>query len=681
MNKLSFILTIHNHQPVGNFDSLFEKAYQKSYLPFLKILEKHSDIKVVLHFSGVLLSWLKCNHPDFLESLRGFVHEGRVEVLSGGFYEPLLSAIPEEDRIGQIRKLNEFINNEFGYTPRGMWLAERVWEPDLPKSISLAGLEYLPVDDYLFKLSGLDDRELRGYFITEAEGYTVKVFPGNERLRYLIPFKGVEEVISYLKRVYEESNSLMITLADDGEKFGVWPGTYEHVYQNGWLDRFFDALVENTDWLEVTTYAEYLSNTFPSGMVYLPTGSYREMGKWALPPGTSEKYEQVFQTLKKLHDDEKAQYFLRGGFWKNFFTKYPESNHIHKRMLQISKKVHEAINSREVVNREIEDKMLDELWQAQCNDAYWHGLFGGLYLPHLRASLYDHLLKTERLLERATSPGPYIIKEDLDKDGYTDLFISTEVLSIFFTERGGNLCELSYKEKAVNIADILSRRYEVYHGEIENSEFIFDLYRKLSLIDHFLPEDTTLNSFSKGDYKELWDQMDKPYTMFAKEENKYFTIEFCKEGKVLDTETFLKKKILIDKEAPVIKIIYDLTPPKGTFFCTEFNLSFCGSPESLILINPSGEGQDFSGRHGMGCSVNSISRWRGVRAFSMRNKYFDMSVLFKFDEEIGLWHFPIETVSLSEKGLERVYQGTTFIFIPSLHKRSFNFSIIFEKER
>jgi len=75
----------------------------------------------------------------------------------------------------------------------------------------------------------------------------------------------------------------MITLADDGEKFGVWPGTYEHVYQNGWLDRFFDALVENTDWLEVTTYAEYLSNTFPSGMVYLPTGSYREMGKWALP--------------------------------------------------------------------------------------------------------------------------------------------------------------------------------------------------------------------------------------------------------------------------------------------------------------------------------------------------------------------------------------------------------------
>jgi len=29
----------------------------------------------------------------------------------------------------------------------------------------------------------------------------------------------------------------------------------------------------------------------------------------------------------------------------------------------------------------------ERLWQGQANDAYWHGVFGGCYLPHLRRVL------------------------------------------------------------------------------------------------------------------------------------------------------------------------------------------------------------------------------------------------------------------------------------------------------
>jgi alpha-amylase len=76
-------------------------------------------------------------------------------------------------------------------------------------------------------------------------------------------------------------------MGDDGEKFGLWPGTYEHCWgaqnqnpksqeptpNHGWMEEFFRALEENREWLETITLAEY-EQKFPAiGRVYLPTAS------------------------------------------------------------------------------------------------------------------------------------------------------------------------------------------------------------------------------------------------------------------------------------------------------------------------------------------------------------------------------------------------------------------------
>jgi hypothetical protein len=47
-NRVSLCMVIHSHQPVGNFDHVIEEAYQKSYLPFLKVLSRHSHIRLSL---------------------------------------------------------------------------------------------------------------------------------------------------------------------------------------------------------------------------------------------------------------------------------------------------------------------------------------------------------------------------------------------------------------------------------------------------------------------------------------------------------------------------------------------------------------------------------------------------------------------------------------------------------
>jgi len=81
--KIYFILALHNHQPVGNLDEVFERSYLQTYEPFIAVLERFSGIRVALHYSGSLLDWLVEKRPDFIRRLKRLVDGDRVEILGG----------------------------------------------------------------------------------------------------------------------------------------------------------------------------------------------------------------------------------------------------------------------------------------------------------------------------------------------------------------------------------------------------------------------------------------------------------------------------------------------------------------------------------------------------------------------------------------------------------------------
>ena len=135
----TLLLCIHNHQPVGNFDSVMEEASRRAYLPFLETLSRFPGIKATIHYSGYLLRWLAENSPEIIRILKGMISRGQVEILGGGMYEPILALLPERDRQGQLRAMAESVRGCFGVRPEGIWLAERVWEPDLAASLGAAG--------------------------------------------------------------------------------------------------------------------------------------------------------------------------------------------------------------------------------------------------------------------------------------------------------------------------------------------------------------------------------------------------------------------------------------------------------------------------------------------------------------------------------------------------------------
>ena len=245
VGSIRLVLAFHNHQPVGNFDGVFEQAYRDSYQPFLEVLQDYPEIPFGLHTSGSLLEWLEVRHPEYIDRVRNLVASSQIEIIGGAYYEPILSNIPRRDRIGQIQRFSDHLNQLFQTSVRGMWLPERVWEQSFAGDIAAAGLQYTMVDDYHFRCAGIPQSELLGYYLTEDEGRILFMFPDSERLRYLIPFAEPEECIVYLQEIAAKYDNPVIVFGDDGEKFGSWPETHQHVYENGWLRKFLDLLRNN----------------------------------------------------------------------------------------------------------------------------------------------------------------------------------------------------------------------------------------------------------------------------------------------------------------------------------------------------------------------------------------------------------------------------------------------------
>jgi alpha-amylase len=439
---------------VGNFDHVFEEHVRHAYEPFLRRVAERDALPVALHVSGPLLDWL-VEHPNtYLDLLGKLVADGRIELLLSGYYEPILAALPRADRLEQIAWMREALRTRFGVEARGLWLTERVWEPDLAADLASAGVEYVLVDDRHFLVTGLERSDLHVPYLTESDGRAVSVLSIDERLRYLVPFRPPEETAAYFQELKEAGHPLAV-LADDGEKFGGWPGTREWVYERGWLDAFLTMLQElrSEGTVQLVTPRALLAQVPCGGIVYLPTASYREMEAWALPPRAALRLANLEREVgeERLAGPEGA--LIRGGHWRGFLARYPEANRLHKKMVTLSRLCRDRGNppdARRAIGR------------AQCNDAYWHGVFGGLYLPHLRRALWAELARAEGLLRRGESLAWETL--DIDFDGRDEIWIhSSSFSAIVSPARGGAIEELTYFTSRVNVVDVLTRRVEAYH--------------------------------------------------------------------------------------------------------------------------------------------------------------------------------------------------------------------------
>jgi alpha-amylase len=687
MKKVNLLFGIHNHQPIGNFDFVFADAYDKSYLPFIQVLERFPDMKIGLHFSGILLDWLEENRPELINKVAKMVKRGQIEILTGGHYEPILSIIPEDDRIGQIQKLSARVKKLFNYDPTGMWLAERVWEPTLPSSLKNAGVIYTIADDTHFKYAGLTENQLTGYFITEDLGNRTILFPISKKLRYTIPFEDPQVTIDYLREMATESGDNLIVFADDGEKFGVWPNTFDHVFKNGWLERFFKAVTENSDWINVLHFNEALQLHKPLDKIYLPTASYSEMMHWSLFPGTFQAYEDFEHYLKAQDFYEDVHVFVRGGFWRNFLSKYSEVNNMHKKMLRVSQKYW----SIPAAKREKLGEASDALWAGQCNCPYWHGVFGGLYLSHLRDAIYSNLIKAEVQVDDVLGTKfPLMENMDLNADGYDEILVETKYYNAYINKgNGGYIYELDHKPTLKNVLDTMTRRREGYHNKLDQavvpgskktedktasihdlvlakepdlvSKLHYDFYERKTFIEHFLAKDTTLESFAAAKFKELGSFYNASYDiMNAKKSAGAVDISLKSNGELIHEAQTIPIKITKNYkfsnksgEISVNYVIENLTNnPVSIWFGVELNFGLqAGHAHDRYYYCTEKELTDKY--------LDSTGELSQVKSIGLRDEWRNLDILIESDKKVNFWRCPVETISLSEAGFERVYQNST----------------------
>lgn len=669
---VNFILGFHCHQPVGNFDSVFKEVHEKSYSPLIRTLSE-SNLKFCFHASGVLLEWWEKNDPEFISIITKGVESNQIELLGGGYYEPILASIPKNDRIAQLEMLNESLNRLFGKYPEGAWITERIWQPDIILDLKEAGLSYAFLDDFQFFQGGISNGDIDNIFRTEYGGEYLDIFPIHERLRYKIPFANPDESLNEVLYLNGRDSNLSVML-DDGEKMGAWPDTYEWVYgkdsNEGWLKNFIRLANSNLSRIKFDLPSNILNNTAKRVPVYLPISSYREMGEWTLPVEKRHSYEMI-RAANPLAP-------LGEGIWHNFLTRYPEANLLHKRMVNLSYKINCAIKTcnkdKDLIPASF--GMTNELFKSQANDAYWHGVFGGIYLPHIRRAIHKAFISSYSLYKERVKCDVEIEREDFDMDGEKEIQISNNYWLIVYKPSTGSFLALDCLKKDLihSIGDVFCLHNEYDILKLKENSFKKDgvNINNNSNKENYENPPQTIHKDAKYP-SDLSDQdliiypdllpafeikFDGGQIHFkdesVKKDKKSITIKASGFLNNDDDDIFASLKIKIDKS---ISFFIDSKPKISGNLDIIMRLTFPGGDGPAVNIKI---GEDVKGlsdyfKNELGVDIENL--------VYLNDSFWGGSIILKakagsnFSKKYNFVFKPLTTVSLSENGFERIFQG------------------------
>jgi hypothetical protein len=646
-DTVALLFGVHAHQPAGNFPKVVREAHEKCYRPFLDVLERHPEFPFAIHLSGWLMEFLFREFPSDMAKLRAMVGRGQAELFGGGDTEPVLAAIPEQDRRDQILALNRRIRRHFGVWPRGAWLTERVWEATVVPALAESRIEYVTVDDYHFLCAGQPQDRLDGHFSTEENCCRLDVLPISEALRYKFPFAPVPDAVGFLENMKPGGAAIYF---DDIEKFGIWPETHEWVFGRRWLEDFIESVTRSPR-IEALRYADYHGAHQSRGVVYLPTVSYIEMSEWTLPPQSAERFSKLVERARHEGTFGQDKVYLRGGHWRNFFSRYPESNWMHKRMELASLRFHSLPHEKQT------GRMRSDLHLAQANDAYWHGLFGGIYLPHLRRQVYSAIARLEAAVD-VVAARPSVERIDLDFDDLPEVFLwCPELLAVVKPHAGASICELTHYGLAHNFADTLTRREEHYFDKIRaqtassapSDGGVASIHDRVGYRTRVTPSDLGVDTYARAMFLDFWKSGGGTAT-FIEYEPLPTRGAACANFAGRTGDVAWRKRVKVASRG--LTVTYDVSAQAGAsgILTVELNVAMpsCDGPGGAYVV--SGEKR-----------ARFDERLEVARCSSLRLADSELggSLILAASTPAEIVAEPLYTVSQSEAGFEKIMQAAT----------------------
>jgi alpha-amylase len=403
------------------------------------------------------------------------------------------------------------------------------------------------------------------------------------------------------------------------------------------------------------------------------------MTEWALPVEQQIVHQSLVHELETDPRWNDLKVFMRGGFWRNFKVKYPESNEMYARMMYVSRLLQRA--EQDQCPADVVRRARQWLYQGQCNCSYWHGAFGGVYLPHLRNAVYQNLIAAENALEvwrRGDEAWVEATADDYNFDGLQEVRLANDQLALWVNpQAGGQLYELDVRKNGHNLLATMQRRPEAYHQKItaghqedahgaasihdrvvlkrdDLAEFLqYDPRMPKSLVDHFWPIDVALEDVCGGTAMDQGDFADGKYQTTIRRNPTRIQLLMTRSGSVNGQIVKITKGLTLNAGSDQIEIAYlleGLNADTPIQFGCEFN--FAGLPDGQDDRYFSvGEQQHRMGQ--LGSRLNLL----GEDRMQLHDHWLGLEVGFVFEGPTDVWTYPIAAVSQSESGFELVHQS------------------------
>jgi alpha-amylase len=170
-------------------------------------------------------------------------------------------------------------------------------------------------------------------------------------------------------------------------------------------------------------------------------------------------------------------------------------------------------------------------------------------------------------------------------------------------------------------------------------------------------------SFRKCEYQEEGDFINGLYEIDVSRKGKTREILFSRLGNLRkdgnEAPIKVEKRFIPYLDRSVLKADYRITylgeEKRRTNFGIEFNIN-------LLAGDAPDRYYDIPGLHLEDRKLGSLGELRDISEVRLVDEWNRMSVFLKVDRRSNLWRFPIETVSLSESGFEKIFQGSCLFF-------------------
>lgn len=592
-----------------NFEeySEYKSVYENFYKPLISFLYANPEFYFSFYFTGPEFDYIKEKNPELIEVLKKLVNRKQVELLGGGYYNPVFPLLFPMDRTGQVELLSSTIRKSIGKRPRGVYLCASAWDPSLVTSFESCGMDYVELDSSLMQ----KDKNIYRPIVMADRGKCIKVMPVQSEFNPR-ENESPEAYIQRVKKAVEKISKNDQSITDDPYCASIIlnKNSIQPVLADKWMENFLTLIKEKySDFLQLALPGNIIKQSTSFIQSYIHAGISADIAKWA-----KSAYQQV-----ELKDESVNIY--------DFMQTYKRSQALYNRMIFVSL----------LVNQCKGDKMRKKnareyLWEAQTGNAYVCKSSGILVSSEERQNAYRKLTDAEKLVRECEEFKESVSSFDYNGDGLFEYVCRMDKFNACINRKGGSIFELNIMKKSGNYADNMSRVMPLdnCNDNYEKGLFVDHLFEKKEYENYINGRPCKNGVFSGNIYKE---------TGFNSQKHE-ISLETNSRFPDLDQTINLKKKYLIYANGIMVQYIIKNTSPialkakfvvESNFAQTSFNADSFSSYKIDVVNDNQVEEK----------TPENLEFMRNVDAFQLSDS--DNNVVFNFEpnETANLVSYPI----------------------------------------